>query len=63
MRPLWPLLLFCACASRKPADLLIEPIPPEPTRPPVEWRTDGDGALEFARAQGKPALLYFTAHW
>ena len=64
MRPaLCSLLLLAACATRTPADLIIEPTPLPKSTVKVEWREDGEGALIYARGQEKPALLYFTAHW
>ena len=63
MRWVLPVLLFAACATSKPADLLIEEVPRPTSRPNVGWREDGEVALSFARRKDKPALLYFTAHW
>ena len=63
MHRIWPLLLLAACATRTPADLIIEPTPLPKSAGEVEWREDGEGALTYARSQEKPALLYFTAHW
>ncbi len=56
-------LFLAACATSKPAELLIEEVPRPPARPELGWREDGEAALDFARSRNKPALLYFTAHW
>jgi hypothetical protein len=57
------LILLASCATRRPAELVLEPIPREPSRPGIAWRLDGETALLEARAKSKPVLLYFTAHW
>lgn len=60
---LFLLCLLASCATRRPAELVLEPIPRERSRPGIAWRLDGEAALLEARAKGSPALLYFTAHW
>jgi hypothetical protein len=57
------LLLLASCATRRPAELVLEPVPRKPSRTGIAWRLDGEPALLEARAKGRPALLYFTAHW
>ncbi|MHC4940696.1 MAG: hypothetical protein ACYTHK_17285 [Planctomycetota bacterium] len=63
MRPVWGLILLAACATRPPAELLIEEVPLVKEEPTVQWRIDGEQALEYARSKRKPVLLYFTAEW
>jgi hypothetical protein len=63
MRWALPILLLAACATSKPAELLIEEVPRPPSKPELGWREDGEDALDFARSKNKPALLYFTALW